>query len=450
MRGKFDHASHAAAVARVVEIAPHAESLRNHLGEILASPVFRGSRRSQEMLRYVVEHALEGQFDRLKERTIGVEIFSREPDYNTGDDSIVRVSASDVRKRLSQYYSDSAHDAAFRIELPSGSYIPEFRHIVSAEPEPSAEPVAAPPHADAPGNAGASRGIRWRAAAPYIVLAVCLAAAGYLGVQNARLTAARHVAPAAQGIPWTSLLDPGRRTYVIISDVNLGAVEDLLGQSVMLSDYAARRYWNDPLPPDLIKPIGLLMRRQFTAVPDVGLAVGISELAQSLGHGITVRSARALQIQDFKSDDNFILLGSVRTNPWVALFDDQLHFRMEYDAPSQRMVCLNTAPKPGESTRYVPTAVSFASGAAYATVAFFPNPNQGGYILSIAGTNGEGTEIAGNFVIHNDLFWPALEKAGLKPDARPRPFQVLLRLRAVAGAPNGFEVITWHWLDARR
>jgi hypothetical protein len=52
---------------------------------------------------------------------VGVEVFEREPDYHTGEDSIVRSSAARIRKKLAQYYQEPGHESEARIELSSGS-----------------------------------------------------------------------------------------------------------------------------------------------------------------------------------------------------------------------------------------------------------------------------------------------------------------------------------------
>src|SRR5579875_2711182 len=80
---------------------------RKHLAEIVQSAEFRSSPRSAQFLRYICEQALTGHPESLKERSIGVELFGRSAAYDTGEDSIVRVTASDVRKRLSHFYLSS-------------------------------------------------------------------------------------------------------------------------------------------------------------------------------------------------------------------------------------------------------------------------------------------------------------------------------------------------------
>ncbi len=109
------------------------EAVRSELVRILSSAAFRGTRRSQDFLRYVVEHALNRDLEALKERSIGIEVFERPADYDTGQDSIVRVKANEVRKRLAQYYREPGACGAVQIELPAGSYSPEFRWRSPAE-----------------------------------------------------------------------------------------------------------------------------------------------------------------------------------------------------------------------------------------------------------------------------------------------------------------------------
>ena len=79
------------------------QKIRIELQTILASEFFRGSKRCQSFLTFVVEAVLSGDADQLKERTLGIEVFHRSPSYDTGEDAIVRVKANEVRRRLAQY-----------------------------------------------------------------------------------------------------------------------------------------------------------------------------------------------------------------------------------------------------------------------------------------------------------------------------------------------------------
>ncbi len=89
--------------------------------------ILKGSKRYTRFLRFIVEEALSGNSGGIKERSLGIAVFDRPLDYDTYSDSIVRVAASEVRKRIAQYYDSPGHDHELRIGLPSGSYTPEFR-----------------------------------------------------------------------------------------------------------------------------------------------------------------------------------------------------------------------------------------------------------------------------------------------------------------------------------
>ena len=112
--------------------------MRAQLRRLVAHPLFNNSKRYPTLLAYIVEQTLLGNAAELKERTIGIEAFGREPCYDANADPVVRIAAAEVRKRLIQYYYDPAHSRELVIELSAGSYVPTLR-----EPEaPAAEPEA--------------------------------------------------------------------------------------------------------------------------------------------------------------------------------------------------------------------------------------------------------------------------------------------------------------------
>ena len=106
---------------------PDPVQTREQLNRLLAHPLFANSKRYPALLAYVVEQTLLGHSADLKERSIAVEVFGRAPSYDANADPVVRITAGEVRKRLSQYYYDPAHAGELTIELPLGSYVPVFR-----------------------------------------------------------------------------------------------------------------------------------------------------------------------------------------------------------------------------------------------------------------------------------------------------------------------------------
>lgn len=106
----------------------------SELQKILASPHFCNSKRYPALLQYIVEHALAGDVEHLKERTLGIEVFHRLPDYDTNADTVVRYTAGEVRKRLALYYHENESAGDIQIVLPVGSYVPEFLRTAIGEP----------------------------------------------------------------------------------------------------------------------------------------------------------------------------------------------------------------------------------------------------------------------------------------------------------------------------
>jgi TolB-like protein len=124
-----------------------AAAVREHLKEVIASQEFASSKRSQYFLQLIVEHVLAGRFDNLRERMIGAEMFGRPIDYDTANDAVVRVKATEVRKRLAQYYLGLTKPPRVRIEIPAGTYVAKF-HWEKPEETAVAEPAATAPGAE--------------------------------------------------------------------------------------------------------------------------------------------------------------------------------------------------------------------------------------------------------------------------------------------------------------
>jgi len=117
-------------------------AVRAELDAMLAAPFFVQSNRCKRFLRHIVLQTLSGKANQLKERMIGINVFDRAGDYDAGEDAIVRVTANDVRKRIGQFYQESPADHPIQIDLPRGTYVPEFRIHLASHLSPS-QPTAA-------------------------------------------------------------------------------------------------------------------------------------------------------------------------------------------------------------------------------------------------------------------------------------------------------------------
>jgi hypothetical protein len=454
-------AERSAEIARILKTETDLKAFEQHLEDILCGEAFRGSHRSGQFLRYVINQSVSGHCNELKERLIGIELFGRSPTYDTGEDAIVRVTASDVRRRLLQHYGTYGTGSEFRIRLPLGSYIPEIARDVpvkmdaleESEIELSREApigfiVTSPPLMDEEASdlvdqekvPRLSEARRFWTQQKVLLCCLSIAVFGifflWLSVRTDSL--------------WGPLFGFQLSTKLITSDPNIADVQSLTGQMVTLSDYANQRYVPDQgkVPPQLMNLSTEILRRDQAAAVDTGVAVNIAEwMDHAKAERLTIQSARTLRFSDLLKDENFILLGSPRSNPWALFYSDHLDFRFVFDQGSGQEIIENLHPRSGESSRYVPTALGFATGQSFAVASYLRNPDHLGHVLLIAGANAEGTEAVNDLMTDSTALSAVMSRCGLPRKAPIPNFQLLLRLSTMAGSPGHSEVIACHVLS---
>jgi hypothetical protein len=438
--GRSSQVNKSAAISKALEVQPYSEAIRNHVQQIAGSAEFKNSGRSREFLIVIVEKALAGRFDELKERVLGVELFDRTTSYDTAEDAIVRVTACDVRRRLGRYYGASGKVSELRVSIPAGSYIPEFHWL---EPEPPSADAALPlvPH-----NVLSEPPIRksWLAPKSWIYLVAGFVLGMLAWGLGARILAARRN---PEVLPWSALLQKGRRLQIIIADTEISKMQTFGGYNLSLSDYANHIYRPPEIsiPPD-VKALLETFRGQSMGATDVSISLAISQRAFGLSQQVSILPARSAQLKDFRTDDNFVILGSPRSDPWVSLFQDRLDFQFVYDAAKSGEVVRNRKPRKGEQDVYTPSAKGWGTGQAFGIVSFIANSNQSGHALLLAGSSAEATDAASKFALNADLVAAALKAIGIPPGGSPVSFQVLLRVNTMAGSANTFEVVAVHRL----
>ncbi|MGB6744177.1 MAG: hypothetical protein WBE38_10985 [Terracidiphilus sp.] len=426
-------------------------ALRHHLDELTLGLAFRGSHRSQQFLRHVVEKTLQGSVDELKERTIGIELFQRPPSYDTGEDAIVRVTASDVRRRLLQHYGRYGDQSHFRIQLPPGSYVPwiEFEPtpvavapVIPAIPLPEL-PLPAVTHEDIqPPRPAARQKLRPAFLLPTALFVLLLIVGLWWSFRVSSSPASAISLP-----PWTAIFRSGHATHLITSDPNIEQLEELTGSDISLSDYANQKYVPnvDALSADQRQFYNFYLHADNPAAVDTPLAVNIARLVPD-SFTIDVGSARSLRVRDTQTDDNFILLGSPRSDPWFQIFESQLDFRFAYSKDLNQEIIRNVHPLHGEPSLYVPTAGGFATGESFAILALVQIPNQSGQALLLAGADGEGTEAVGHLVTDRQHLLSALQFCGISPRGPAPDFELLLHLHTMAGSPSTVDLAACHRL----
>ena len=102
------------------------EEKRAELEAVLSSPLLSRAPSLRSFLEYICNESFAGRADELKEYSIAIEALGRGHDFDHTKDSIVRVEAHKLRKRLASFYETEGARHALVIEIPPGSYAPAF------------------------------------------------------------------------------------------------------------------------------------------------------------------------------------------------------------------------------------------------------------------------------------------------------------------------------------
>jgi predicted ATPase len=121
-----------AADANRTTAGPSPGAVRAQLERIVSSADFANAPSLSRLLQHLVDHALSGRCDLLKEYVIGVDVFDRGPSFDPRTDTIVRVQARRLRGKLDAYYARSGRADPVVVEVPKGHYAAVFRATGSA------------------------------------------------------------------------------------------------------------------------------------------------------------------------------------------------------------------------------------------------------------------------------------------------------------------------------
>lgn len=390
---------------------------------VVWSRAFEKSARMRDFVSYVCGRVLEDPAAEIHEQDIGCAVFERPPGYDTSADNIVRVNASQVRKKLETYFATEGVGEPVVIAMPKGKYVPVFRERSAAPVEPEIQPEPEPQ----------------RAVIGLAVLSLFLAGLCcwmFLSMRQPRNELERN--PNLNAL-WSQLIRKDMRTDIVVTDSSLGLLQDLIQRSVPLAEYAHPDQWGqaDDLKakPELQAAARLAARRHYTSFANVNLARRILALAGDDQARIAVQFARDFGVREMKSD-NVILLGSKRANPWVELIEGQMNFRFGYDGGSRQSYFENRQPRAGEPASYRNDEVT-----SYCRIAFLPNLDKTGNILTIAGTEMEGTEVGGEFLTSEKWITSLRRFVQLDKNGRFPSFEVVLKASKIAGPASGFEIV---------
>lgn len=404
--------SNALVTEREDGIRPRKEEVQAQLARLLASPLFNHSKHYPNLLRYVVQETLEGRGGNLKERSLGVEVFGRDPDYDTNADPVVRTSACEVRKRIAQYYHEPGREEEIRIDLPSGSYIPDFRCAMVYPPSPAQlEPPATADLPDLPGDPIPPRR-KWLLVTAAAIVTVSLGIGAALSWP----------APSAIEQFWSPVWGPAESVMVA-----LGAPPETVPEPV--SSDAGPTYRD-------------VMRADNLAFADALTMARIHGVAREYGKKkLDVRRATAYTLTDFRNGP-LILVGAFN-NPWTMRLAGQLRFF--YERRENHTGLIRDRQNPSNESWFHDPNIPYAKTAQdYAIVSRFVDALTERMVVVVGGMGRDGTLAAGEFVT-NPRYLDMLARRAPKHWER-KNLQVVLATDIVKGNTGPPRILkTWFW-----
>ena len=354
--------------------------VRSQLEKIASDSRFAASKRYPCLLRYIVEQTLAENEDNLKERTLGVEVFHRPPDYDTNLDPVVRLCAAEVRKRLAQYYQSPAHSGELRIELNPGSYVPVFSQPAPDAPTLEVIPADVPSKAEHVKQPKRTRKIYWPAgliASGAIIIVVLVLGTRYWRQFEKQKSALEEV--------WSPLLTSSKPILFCVGETELFAPHDspLTELQKGADDDSFLQGFTD--------------KNDFVPFSDVQILSRFVSLIGAHGHAFRVQNVRTT-ISSQLREGPVVLIGALN-NDWTLNRTSLLRFHLAGPEGADQVYWIADTQHP-ESRSWQVRARAPRSHVVkdYAMAARFTDESTGQVVLVAAGITGSGTRAAGEFL----------------------------------------------------
>jgi hypothetical protein len=386
------------------------------LERLLQNPHFHKSKRFPVFLKFVVTEALAGRADNLKERTLGIEVFGKDPSYDTTEDPIVRVTAGEIRKRIAQYYQEPGHEREIRVLLPPGSYAPQFCFPEDTKAGNHKEP-AVPVE-------GLSRNLVSAPAAHTFSRGTFVAACAVLAVAIGAGFAWRALHPSAIEQFWAPFVKSPDQILFCIADQSQYS-------TIALRDAADPQHQTT------------LNDRMITVIlDDVNPVVDIAGLLRTYGKSYRVQGETVTTLSDLRRSPS-IFIGAY-DNGWTLRLTGPLRFHF-VNNPEMTRFWIEDRNNPTKQDWVLERAhQDTGTYKDYAIVARLLDPNTDRFVVVAAGIARGGTVAAGEFLVDAHH----LDELALKAskDWSRKNVEVVLETQVIdgrSGPPRIDEVYTW-------
>ncbi|WP_058186333.1 hypothetical protein [Terracidiphilus gabretensis] len=392
-----------------------ADMIRTQLELLVRDEAFRSSKRSVAFLRYVVEQTLSGQSEQIKERSIGVEVFGKDPSYDTNIDHVVRTAATELRKRLATYYVDPKHHSELRMTLVPGSYIPRFtlpHPAATEETEPAVEKSSR--HLDTPAEPESTRrSFRYVWVFAAIALIAAAAAISYM----------RFRANDAQNLFWHPILSTPGPILLAVGDHPNGP----------------------PTIPDadssgtLPTPVPSSDASETVPFADTVTIARVASVLAAHNKQVIIRRESASSFSDLRQGAA-VLIGAFN-NEWSLRLTRQLRFSLAMDA-DKHLIYIRDAQNSASRTwswgtnqpRTPVTGANSPSLQDYALISRIRDSETGHTVVVIGGLYTYGTLAAGEFLTDPALMQSIARESQLNPSAKN--LQIVLGTTVTDGIPG--------------
>lgn len=414
-----------------------AEMIRAQLDLLVRDDVFRSSKRSVAFLKYVVEQTLNGSADQIKERTIGVEVFGREPLYDTNLDHIVRTAATELRKRLASYYVDEVHRSELRMDLVPGSYIPRFSlpgqsthlpadHGVDPESTFGPQPLQSvhagfgpvPLAGSTAEKEAAHHRARWWKGAALAGAIVVAATVGYLWLNK----------PTPQDLFWKPVLDTPGTVLIAVGDHPNGP--PTLPQTA-----------SDDTSPTPIPSSDSSQTVPFADAVTIAKVVGVLEARKK---NVVIRRGNSSTFSDLR-EGAVVLIGAFN-NEWSLRLTRQLRYSLAMDA-ERHLIYIKDGKNPSSRSwswgtnqpRDPIVGANSPKMQDFALISRIRDSETGHVVVVIGGLYTYGTQAAGEFLTDPDLMKAIAKETQL--NGTSRNLQIVLGTTVTDGTPGPPKVL---------
>jgi len=430
----------------------------DELERLLQSRALHGSESLRAFLKFVVLKSVESQNSYLKEYIIATEVFGRSSDYDSRNDSMVRVQAGRLRSKLQEYYLGEGKDDKVIIDLPKGQYTPVFSYVPELNGSKSNVAIDNKPAAatELPVHAVATKVTI--AVLTLICFALSIIALNYRSEARLLNESAAYKpseSPEAQAAAplWGELLRSPEPVLVAFSNTQFeGTAETGMRLLKPLDSSGSSGATHAQSSGNVAR--NSVVTDHYTGIGEVMGVYSLADFFLKAGHPFRVKRSLLLTWDDVKTE-NLVVLGSPAEN--LLLRDlpqaqDFLFRLMKNEKQEVSFGIANTKPGPGEQSAYFakqegPSRSQISED--YAVISSLKGLNENYRLLILAGITTFGTQAAAEYVTKPEYVKDLIAHLSTPSDGQPRLpsyFQILIKVKVNGGVPVQMQYVTHHVL----